>query len=499
MLTLNQLQQEAVDQISNEPTCAAANASMPGVGKTVMSVEVAKAVHARTILVIAPLQVEDEFRETFALQEVDLPFQKIDSTPKGDLAKANFQWQVPGIYFVGTQMFTRLGWVKTPILDKNNQPVLDANGKPKIKTRRTTMWDTPVDMIIFDEAHAAQNSKSWTFKTLMNTHTSYKLAQSGTLTGNNFEGAFAIARWLWPDLIDPDKRKWVDRWCETTFDPFSYTKKKVVGELNPGAFFDWVPCYVRLESTVDVEVDDQTVEVDLYPEQRRAYESLVQNMLAWVQDGDGETKPLVVNFPIVQRIRLRQATLGMFSLALSPNQPPSDSGKPPKMDVVFAEDCVSSKLDVMLDRILDKDFEGEPALIFTDSEIFAGVTVARINAKYGEDSARKWSGKVKRATRDSDKQDFLDGKYKYLVAVIASIGTGTNKLQLATRNMLYLSSMDSRIGMEQSEARLIRTGQTRTVRIRRILANDTMDSGILDKHIRDAINMNATLKKRARK
>ena len=419
-----------------------------GTGKTLKAVEVAKGINAQTILLIAPLGTRLGWKVTFERQGVALPFRWINSTKAGKEAFADWYWQQPGVYFVGVEYFARLGW----------------QGK-----QRTDAWMRNPDMVMFDEVHRAQNRASKTLKTLKMVKAGYKLAMSGTPTGNSFEGAWAVTKWLWPELIPNSFHQWADKWCRFEYNHFAPGNRKVVGEKNPGEFFGTLPCYIRIESELNVDIDEQAVYCELSPRQRRAYDELEKNMITWVGDN-----PLVVEFPITLRARLRQATLGMFSV--------NDAG-----EVSFDLDCESSKIETAR-TVLDEDFEGEPALILTDSRKFADVLVHQLG------DARAWHGEISQAQREVNKQDFIDGKYKYLVAVQSAIAEGVDGLQYATRNMLWMSRSDNRLLNEQALARIHRRGQDKMVRSREIIAVDTYDSGVLSSQLRKAIEMNKTLK-----
>jgi superfamily II DNA or RNA helicase len=450
-LTPTALQQKAIDKIIAEPTRAALNGSTMGAGKTLIAVEVAKGLDAETILLIAPLGTRLGWKVTFERQGVKLPFKWINSTKDGKQAFEDWQWQLPGIYFVGVEYFVRMGW---------------AGGK------RTSNWSKEADLVLFDEVHRSQNRNSKTYRTIKAVKGGFKLSMSGTPTGNKFDGAWAVTRWLWSDLITPSYHGWVSDWCKTEYDHFAPGNRKVVGELNPGSFFNSLPCYIRIESDLKVSIDEDVRYVELTAQQRKAYSQLEDNMIAWV-----EGNPLVVEFPITLRARLRQATLGMFTV--------EDSG-----EVTFADDCKSSKIDAMLD-ILHNDWDDEPALILTDSRKFADVVVSRLNG------AAAWHGNVSQSEREDRKKQFLDGDIRYIVAVTSAIAEGVDGLQHATRNILWLSRSDNRLLNEQAMARVMRQGQKKTVRSIEIIALDTYDSGVLSSHIERAIEMNKILKERS--
>lgn len=452
VLVPTEQQADAIRRIVTEPTRAALNGSTMGAGKTLIAVEVAKQLGAETILLIAPLGTRVGWKVTFERQGVELPFKWINSTKDGKQARSDWDWQLPGIYFVGVEYFTRLGW---------------EGGRVRSKT-----WAKVPDLVLFDESHRAQNRASKTFKTLKQVNAVFKLAMSGTPTGNRFDGAWSTTKWLWPAIVPNSYWEWVDTWCAVQYDHFAPNNKKVVGEKRPGAFFNSLPCYIRIESELNVGIEEDIYYVELTGEQRKAYNQLEKNMITWV-----EGNPLVVEFPITLRARLRQASLGMFSVD-------ADG------EVTFADDCKSSKIDAMLD-ILKNDWENEPALILTDSRKFADVVVHRLGGR-----ASAWHGNVSQAEREKRKKDFIDGNLDYLVAVTSAIAEGVDGLQHATRNVLWLSRSDNRLLNEQAMARVMRQGQTETVRSVEIVAVDTYDSGVLSSQVQNAIEMNKILKER---
>jgi superfamily II DNA or RNA helicase len=445
-------QERAIQDIVSEPTKAALNGSTMGAGKTLMSVEVAKRIGAETILIIAPLGTRLGWKVAFERQGVTLPFKWMNSTKDGKQALDDWQWQLPGIYFVGVEYFARLGW----------------DGRS-----RSRVWSNVPDLALFDEVHRTQNRNSKTYKTLKQLNAGFKVSMSGTPTGNKFDGAWAVAKWLWSDLVENSYHIWVDRWCAIEYDHFAPRNRRVVGEKNPGDFFAWVPCYVRLESSLDVGIDKDERYVELSAQQRRAYGQLEKEMITWVNGN-----PLVVEFPITLRARLRQASLGMFSV--------NESG-----EVSFELDCKSTKIDAMLD-VIKNDWDNEPALILTDSRKFADVVVARLNGSGYK--AMPWHGEVSQTNREKAKEDFIAGSVDYIVAVTSAIAEGVDGLQHGTRNVLWLSRSDNRLLNEQAMARVMRNGQKSNVRSVEIIALDTYDSGVLSSQVQGAIEMNKILK-----
>lgn len=441
-------QEEAIVKMVWETSGAVLNASTMGAGKTVKAVEVVRRRDDKVVLLIAPLGTRLGWKTTFERQGVALPFRWMNSTKVGKANLAGWLGGEEGIYFVGTEYFVRLGWV----------------GR-----KRTNTWTHEPDIVLFDEAHRSQNRHSKTYKTLKQVKAPMKISMSGTPTGNSFEGAWAVTKWLWSDVIENSYYNWRERWCALEYDHFDPSGRRVVGEKNPGAFFNSLPCYIRLESELDVDLIEEQVLVELSSTQRKAYEKLERDMILWVEEN-----PLVVEFPVTLRMRLRQATLGMFSV--------TDEG-----EVVFRDDCKSSKIEALED-ILKNRIDDEPALILTDSRKFADVMCARIPGSV------PWHGNVSQTQREKYKAQFMAGEVKYIVAVIPAIAEGVDGLQHATRNIVWVSRSDNRILNEQVMKRVHRQGQTRQVRSFDIVALDTYDSGVISDQLSKALEMNRTLK-----
>ena len=451
----NAEQQRAIQRIASETTRSALNASTMGSGKTLKAVEVAKELQSKTVLLIAPLNTRLAWMVTFQRQGVELPFKWINSTKQGKANLNDWGWQQDGVYFVGVEYFVRVAF------DKHK--------------KHSGVWEKNPDLAIFDEVHRSQNRRSQTFRALKKVKAGFKLAMSGTPTGNRFDGAWAVTKWLWPDLISNSYHLWVENWCATEYDRFSPTGRRVVGEKIPGAFFNTLPCYVRIESEIEVDIEKEEVYVELTPAQRKAYSELERRMVTWIEE-----RPIVVEVPIALRTRLRQATLGLFKL--------DDD------DVItFDNECKSSKIDAMFE-VLSQDFEDEPALILTDSKKFANVVAARLE-RAGH-SVELWHGDISGTQRQKAKEAFVGGSCKYLVAVISAIAEGVDGLQDATRNILWINRSDNRILNEQAEKRVHRQGQIRGVRSRELIAIDTYDQGVLSSQIQKAIEMNRILREK---
>lgn len=417
-MTLRPEQREAVERMAAEPTRAVLLGSDTGTGKSVMTVETVKALRAKTILVIAPLNTQDGWKKTFAVQDTEHEFRKIDAkTPENfDLLKSG----VPGVYFVGREFFA---------LSASSTP--DTDDKPGRKARWSWSQVKP-DVAVFDEVQSASNRTSLTFKVLKTLKPGYKIAASATPQGNKFENLWTISRWLWPETTDRSPWRWVAEWCETRYSPHNPSHIEIIGEKNPGDYVKTLPCYIRLEAERTPEVKRKCY-IDLTTEQRVMYDEMERDALTWLEEN-----PLVADIPIVKRIRLRQIGLGEVTFNS-------------KGEVDFEIGCRSGKIDALHKIVaLHPD---QPMLILLDSAKFVKVIVDALGP-----GAVPWTGDTKASDRAKYKAAF--GKnVKYIVATIPAIGEGTDGLQLTCHIEVWFNKSTNNMKNEQAAGRLNRGGQ----------------------------------------
>lgn len=444
-LTLEPDQMIAVEKITSEATMSALNASLMGSGKTLMAIEAVRATDAKTVMIIGPLNTYWGWWDTIQRQtEYTANIQRIDSSKTGRAAMNDMIAGVEGWYFIGREFFRTKDWTKI---------------KP--------------DYVLVDEVHFAQNRNSRSHKALMKLKAKRKLAMSGTPFGNKFEGAWAITRWLWPEIIPASYWKWVYKWCNLGYSPF--TKHEVLGELEPGEFIKALPCYVRIEPNHNIQVVEETRYVDLVPAQRKIYDKFQKDLVVWLKDN-----PLVAEVPIAARIRLRQMTLAVPSINEADGS------------IYFEDDAVSTKWKALSDLV--DDSESEPMFILTDSQKYAKIITDRLNKKCGDGSAFEWSGQANQKQREEAKQKFLGGKLQFIVAVIPAIAEGVDGLQNVCSTVVWLSHSDNNLLNQQVIDRIRRRGQDDVVKIYDIVARDTYDEGQLDTLLMRQLQMNATLR-----
>ena len=453
-LTLDAEQQKAVERMASEPTRACLNASDTGVGKTLLSVELAKEIGAKTVLVIGPAnpRVIDSWRRTFEGQGFPYPFQKID---RENYLSVDYTNPERGVYYVSKEFARRHDF--------------GGNQDQDINWRKSRF-----DMVIADESHFSANRKAGVTKTLWNLrHAGYRLALSATPQGSNFAGFWSLCRFLWYDhphpdatedsprwekfIIDPSYHRWEAVWCdtETQYVGRGQQVKKVIGPKgdDPTAFIESLPCYVALKATRK-PVEIREVSVTLTSEQRKIYDEMLSGAVAWLD----ENSVLTADYPMTKRIRLHQATLG-YPIIDEEND-----------TVAFDHSKESPKADA-IQAIRDIEHPGERIVVFTSSEKFTRLLAERIP------DAVLWTGPVSKKNREKNLEAFLEGTSKMLIATYPAISEGMDGLQHVCHVEIRADEAGSVVQETQVNGRLNRRGQKADKIIRyRLLAEDTADT-----------------------
>lgn len=462
-------------------------ASDVGTGKTLIGAEFCIRSGAKSVLVLGPTaDVLTSWAETFERQSWEHGVYRIDSTPAGRAASTRFQWRAPGLYLTTHALFERRAWDRVPDIDPKTgkQKVDKKTGKLLFKKVDSGTWSEAVDVLLFDEVHQASNWQSYTHKALMNTNPKFRIGLSGTYEGGGFDGAYAVGKWIWPHRAAKNIYQWRFQWAETVFDAFAPQNQRTVGEKIPGAFVAQLPCYVRIESELP-EPNFIDVTYQLYPEQRRVLDELDKKMIAWIDDN-----PLITKMPITKRTRMRQATLAVPTLTFD------DDGE--LIDVSFSDDADSAGLDLLLEMLDRGEMPGQ-VLIMCSSTRFAKIVTTRLNARYGADSAREWSGTVTRAEREKVKAAFIARQIRFIVGQPAAMGTGTDGLQLVCHTTVRLGLRDRRLDNEQAVGRTNRRGQpVLPVTVYTLLADGTIDAGHMNKQIEDTLAQRRRMRNRGK-
>lgn len=435
-----------------------------GAGKTIVAVEVMRRLKTSVNLIVAPQGTHRRaWARTMVRQGMEAP-RRLDGTKKGKAAFADLLWGVEGNYITTPQWFSRQNWTKI---------------KP--------------DMAVVDEIHMLAHYGNAGQRKLHQLQAERRLGMSGTPFRNKFENAWAVCKWVYPKSISQDYWSWRITKCETEFDRFAPQNRKVVGEKNPGELVNSLPCYIfhsqrghccdfhpdgflaGLEAPEEIVID-----LEMTPAQARFYREMEKSYVSWLQTPDENGKiPVVVDLPIVARGMLRFAALAEVSFNEETEK------------LFFADDARSPKVDQLLADI--EEMDGKAVLVLTHSQQFARLVKERLHE--ARITAFEWSGKLSQTKRDEALEAFIAGELQVIIAVISAIGTGSDGLQEAANNVVWLSIDEDGTNTEQAKGRLDRLGQKHRVVSTEYRMIGTMDEGVMSKQLREQLIMNASLRK----
>lgn len=312
--------------------------------------------------------------------------------------------------------------------------------------------------IIADEAHKMKNRKAQQTRALKQIRdVAFKTALTGTPVVNRPDEMWSILNWLYPKVFT-SYWAFFRKYVEYDIDQYGY--RKIKGPRNVQELHRRIGKFYirRLKSDPEVELDlpekyYTTVSIDLGAKQRRAYDMMKKEMIAWV--GEHEQQALVAPVVIAQLIRLQQ-----FALAYAEY---NDEGA-----IRLAEP--SAKLDAVMEIIGDTN---ESVVVFSQFKQAVYLLAARLE-KAGI-SHVQLTGDQSKVARDAAVTDFQAGKARVLLGTISAGGVGITLTK--ARTVIFLDRSWSPALNLQAEDRLHRYGQKNNVQVIDLIARDTVDLG----------------------
>lgn len=328
--------------------------------------------------------------------------------------------------------------------------------------------------VIADEAHRAKNRKAQMTQALKRIHTDNKTACTGTPADDKPQDIWSILNWLWP-------KKFTSYW--------RFYKNHVDYEIHPKGGYKMItgvrnvkqlhsdirPFYIRrTKDEVLTDLPDKyytEYEVDLTPRQRKAYDEMKKNMLAWV--GENEDKPLAAPVAISRLMRLQQFALAHMDV-VEGHKLNRDTGLVATTKMYRMVEP-SSKLDTLMQII--EDNPNESFVVFSQFKQVIGLLGQRLEG-HGI-SHGLYTGDTDKALRDTIISDFQAGKRRVFAGTIRAGGEGITLTR--ARTMAFTDRDWSPTKNQQAEAREHRVGQKGAVQIIDIIARSTVDRGRLQK------------------
>jgi SNF2 family DNA or RNA helicase len=342
----------------------------------------------------------------------------------------------------------------------------------------------PWGLKIGDECHYMQNRKSQ-----MNMHMKWiqaprKLLMSGTPISSDPAMFWAILHELYPkqwssywnyfkryvdaDLVKADEEdkgyfrktgpKNVDELL-SLIDPYyvRHLKKAKCHEDHPEGVMPWLK-----DKYYSVEW------VTLEGKQLKAYNQMKKEMVAWV--GAQETKPLIAAIVVVKLMRLQQFADAYADVDTIYKLERETGEEVPYQQVTLTEP--SAKIDRLLSII--EDNPTKPLVVWTQFSQMVRLVYQRLR-KVGVPTSLYYGGN--RATRDKEKDDFIEGRTQIFLGTPQSGGVGVDGLQWRADTCIFLDRPWGALVNQQAEDRLWRDGQANAVQVCDIMASNTVDLG----------------------
>src|ERR1700691_507261 len=335
--------------------------------------------------------------------------------------------------------------------------------------------------VIADECQEIKNPTAQKTRAVKKLQALMKTAMSGTPADNKPEDLWSILNWLYPRQFISYKA-FKNEYCElveiTDRRGIKHTNTAGLKKLADGVTPDpevlaklhrqMAPFYMRrrkkevLEDLPDKIFSE--VRVDLVPEQRRIYDEIRREFIAWIGENRDQPLRLKKTLVISKLTRLQQASLAYLEW--------SPEGKVRLIDP-------STKLDELVRLIEDGEFS-LPFVAFSRSKGMIRLTTERLT-KAGLHVA-EFTGDTDDVDRQPRIDGFQAGKYDVFASTIRSGGVGIT-LTAASTEVFFDRDRNPTRNL-QAEDRCHRLGQKNAVQIIDFFARDTIDADVQTANIR---------------
>jgi SNF2 family DNA or RNA helicase len=361
--------------------------------------------------------------------------------------------------------------------------------------------------VIADEVHRAKNRKAVQTNQLkiLSKHTTYKTGLSGTPADNKPADLWSILHWLYPDQYTSYWRffkRHTEYKTKETQEGRKYQAISGVKNLDE-LHSDMARYYVRRrkeDPAINLQLPAKyysTWWVDLSPTQRRAYDQMRKDMLAWV--GENEDTPLAAPVAISRLVRLQQFSVAHvdarkvwkwkkvpFAIATDPDKVEFILQTTPPEHIQWNQGLIhriykevqetynvepSSKCNAAMEWL--EDSGDQPLVVFTQ---FRGVVfLLRERLRAAKVRSSVLVGGMSPDERGLNIAAFQKGDTRVFVSTIAAGGEGITLTAAST--MMFLDRAWSPSQNRQAEDREHRIGQKDAVHIIDVMARNTVDFG----------------------
>lgn len=428
-MSLYSFQQDAITKLQKESSRLVGDEQ--GLGKTVTAIELDRkdrqvaAQNIRKTLIVAPLSVLDVWERHLKEWGCNIPIYRINPKSRTKFVKALHNKD--SAYYV-------MHWDALRLI-------------PEL--RKATWFH-----VIADECHRAKNRKAQQTRALKRIKAQYKTGLSGTPAHDKPDDLWSILNWLHPSTYTSYWRFFhryttSENWTGYYVVTGVQNQDRLQKEMEP-----WF--IRRLKQDVYSELPDKyytNINVDLYPQQRKAYDHMKKDMIAWI--GEREDEPLTAAVVVAQLIRLQQFAVAYGTI---------------DEDNKLHMSSPSSKIDTAVELITE-----HPGKFVVYSQSKQAVQLLHRALEYRGKEAVTFTGDVTYQERDQRIKEFQFGSAEVF---IATIGAGSEGITLtAADKVIFLDRSWNPSTNKQAEDRLHRIGQKNAVQVFDLIANNTIDLG----------------------
>ena len=315
------------------------------------------------------------------------------------------------------------------------------------------------DYVISDEAHYLKNRKALRTRATKRLRAKYKRALSGTPMVNRPDELWSILNWLYPSRFKSYWRyfEYFVRYVQLVGPHGSY--KKIIGPKNVDELKEILAPFMlrRLKRDVLKELPEKYythLRVQMSPQQRRAYEEMRKESLAWV--GSHEDEPVPAPMVVARLTRLRQ-----FAAAYAYRD---DEG-----NMRMSEP--SCKLDALMELLEDTE---EPIVVY--SQFKQMIKMAEVRLAKAKIPYVSLTGDTANTERGPLVERFQSGKARVFLGTTKAGGVGITLHRAST--VVFLDRSWSPADNLQAEDRLHRIGQKNAVQVIIIQSDAKVDQDV---------------------
>jgi SNF2 family DNA or RNA helicase len=326
--------------------------------------------------------------------------------------------------------------------------------------------------IIADECHALQNRKAKQTIAMKELKTFYKTGLSGTPAFDKPDDLWSILNWLYPNYWSSFWKYWNDH---VMFIDNDDGYRTVIGVRNVEKLQQEMSGFYvrRRKEEVLKDLPEKYYserQVDLDPKQKRAYEQMKKDMLAYI--GEHEDEPVPAKAIIAQLIRLQQFSdaFGELETITKTNRETGEEYTVTRMRLAEP----STKLDEVMSII---GSTAQQIVVFSQYSQVIELLAKRLE-KAGIPSGI-FIGSTPPDARARIIEQFQAGKLQVFAGTIAAGGIGITLTSSST--VVFIDRSWSASLNIQAEDRCHRIGQKNAVQIIDIISRGTVDAKRIQK------------------